>query len=133
MNDYNQIAAKYNRQENCHFNEDRSRFYSGTGYLVERDLPGFIAQYNPVKEILDFGCGTGLSTRLLKMSGFNALGADISETALKIAQGEDPAGKYIKIKRHEALPFVDAHFFYGRVCFCFNRITHYRSVNAVFC
>lgn len=43
---------------------------------------------------MDFGCGTGRSTRFLKKIGFEAIGIDISEDMLKQARARDPEGDY---------------------------------------
>ena len=43
---------------------------------------------------IDFGCGTGRSTRFLKRLGFQAIGIDISEDMLGIARKLDLAGEY---------------------------------------
>jgi len=46
---------------------------------------------------LDFGCGTGRSTRFLQKLGFDTIGVDISDDMLKLARETDPAGKYLKV------------------------------------
>lgn len=81
--------------------EDRKRAESyarlefpGTYYLAYRDLPEIIAAHAKGNEALDFGCGTGRSTRFLKKLGFRAIGIDISEDMLKLARATDPEGDY---------------------------------------
>ena len=44
--------------------------------------------------MLDFGCGTGRSTRFLRGLGFGVVGVDISEPMLVRARELDPGGEY---------------------------------------
>ena len=81
--------------------EDRKRAESyarlefpGTYYLAYRDLPEIIAAHAKGNLGLDFGCGTGRSTRFLKKLGFTAVGIDISEDMLHLARAADPEGDY---------------------------------------
>jgi ubiquinone/menaquinone biosynthesis C-methylase UbiE len=48
-----------------------------TYYLAYRDLPNIIEEHVKGKKALDFGCGTGRSTRFLRKIGFNAVGVTI--------------------------------------------------------
>ena len=66
----------------------------GTYYLAFRDLPEILAAHVSGRRALDFGCGAGRSTRFLKQLGFDALGADVSESMLAIARRRDPGGVY---------------------------------------
>ncbi|HZR26755.1 MAG TPA: class I SAM-dependent methyltransferase [Vicinamibacterales bacterium] len=68
--------------------------WSGTYWLVRRDLPGILARHVHGCHALDFGCGTGRSTRLLTACGFAVTGVDISEPMLERARAIDPAGRY---------------------------------------
>jgi SAM-dependent methyltransferase len=43
---------------------------------------------------LDFGCGTGRSTRFLHRCGFDVVGVDIAEPMIRKARQLDPAGDY---------------------------------------
>ena len=54
----------------------------GTYYLAFGDLPALIRRYDHGSRALDFGCGTGRSTRLLRNLGLNVIGADISQAML---------------------------------------------------
>ncbi len=51
---------------------------SGTGYLAYRDIPMLIQKYVKGERALDFGCGTGYSTRLIREMNFDVVGVDIS-------------------------------------------------------
>lgn len=68
--------------------------FPGTYYLAYRDLPEIISQHVRGKKALDFGCGTGRSTRFLKQLGFEVVGADIAEDMVKKARQMDPRGDY---------------------------------------
>ena len=68
--------------------------FPGTYYLAYRDLPELISRHVKGRRGLDFGCGTGRSTRFLKSLGFEAVGVDIAEDMLKEARALDPGGDY---------------------------------------
>ena len=68
--------------------------FPATYSLAYRDLPAIIAEHVTGREALDFGCGTGRSTRFLKKLGFNATGIDISSNMIQRARNADPAGNY---------------------------------------
>jgi ubiquinone/menaquinone biosynthesis C-methylase UbiE len=68
--------------------------FPGTYYLAYRDLPAIIGKHVTGNTALDFGCGTGRSTRFLKRLGFNALGIDISSNMIRLAQKADTDGSY---------------------------------------
>jgi SAM-dependent methyltransferase len=68
--------------------------HPGTYYLAFRDLPTILHQHVRGDQALDFGCGTGRSTRFLRDLGFHALGIDIAEAMLAHARERDPDGEY---------------------------------------
>jgi SAM-dependent methyltransferase len=68
--------------------------FPGTYYLAYRDLPTILAEHVRGKRALDFGCGTGRSTRFLRALGFSVVGADIAEHMLVRARERDPQGDY---------------------------------------
>lgn len=68
--------------------------FPGTYYLAYRDLPDIISRHVKGWEAIDFGCGTGRSTRFLIKLGFDVIGIDISEEMLKKAREIDPRGDY---------------------------------------
>jgi len=76
--------------------------FPGTYYLAYRDLPEIIAQHVNGNVALDFGCGTGRSTRFLQKLGFQATGIDISQAMIAKASALDPNGDYRAIQ--------DGHF-----------------------
>ncbi len=72
---------------------DRLEF-PGTYYLAYRDLPAIISEHVQGRTALDFGCGTGRSTRFLRKLGFDVVGVDIAEHMLALARKRDPDGEY---------------------------------------
>lgn len=66
----------------------------GTYDLVFRNLPGLLQQYVAGMRAVDFGCGTGRSTRFLQRLGFATTGLDISYEMVTIARRRDPGGDY---------------------------------------
>jgi SAM-dependent methyltransferase len=85
--------------ENSWGNQTRAESYArlefpNTYYLAYRDLPKIIAAHVTGKQAVDFGCGTGRSTRFLKQLGFDVIGVDISPDMLRIARELDKSGVY---------------------------------------
>ena len=78
----------------------------GTYDLVFRNLPELLKRHAEGARAVDFGCGTGRSTRFLQELGFTTTGIDISEEMVTIARNRDPDGTYAVIQDGEfsALP-----------------------------
>jgi SAM-dependent methyltransferase len=72
--------------------------FPGTYYLAYRDLPEIIFKNVKGRKAIDFGCGTGRSTRFLHKLGFDAVGVDIAEDMIMKARQIDPEGNYLLIK-----------------------------------
>jgi 2-polyprenyl-3-methyl-5-hydroxy-6-metoxy-1,4-benzoquinol methylase len=88
--------------ENSYSNTTRADSYAklefpNTYYLAYRDLPEIINKHVSGKKAIDFGCGSGRSTRFLQNQGFEVTGIDISEEMLQKAREFDPAGNYQKV------------------------------------
>jgi len=84
---------------NCYADASRADAYAtlefaNTYYLAYRDLPEILAEHVTGTRSLDFGCGTGRSTRFLRELGFHVTGVDVSEDMLRIARSTDPSGDY---------------------------------------
>ena len=84
---------------NCYQDVSRANAYAtlefaNTYYLAYRDLPAIMSEHVTGTKALDFGCGTGRSTRFLRKLGFNVTGVDISEDMLRVARTLDPSGDY---------------------------------------
>ena len=100
---------------NVYEDDERARAYAtlefpGTYYLAFRDLPVLIRRHNHGSRALDFGCGTGRSTRFLRNLGLNVIGADISEAMLDQARALDSSGKYHLIRNNIAEEFAPGSF-----------------------
>lgn len=72
--------------------------FQNTYYLAYRDLPEIILEQVKGRKAMDFGCGTGRSTRFLQKLGFDAIGVDISEDMIKKAREVEPQGDYRLVK-----------------------------------
>jgi len=75
--------------------------FPNTYYLAYRDLPDIIRTHVQGKRAVDFGCGTGRSSRFLKSLGFETIGIDISHDMLERARALDPGGDYRLVKDAE--------------------------------
>jgi SAM-dependent methyltransferase len=71
--------------------------FPGTYYLAYRDLPELIGAYVTGARAMDFGCGTGRSTRFLRELGFDVVGVDIADRMLAKARERDPGGDYRRV------------------------------------
>lgn len=88
---------------NCYEDVSRAGAYAtlefaNSYYLAYRDLPTILSEYVTGKRALDFGCGTGRSTRFMRKLGFNVTGVDVSEDMLRIARATDPSGDYRTVR-----------------------------------
>jgi ubiquinone/menaquinone biosynthesis C-methylase UbiE len=81
----------------------------GTQYLAFRDVPKLIQKHVSGTHALDYGCGAGRSTRLLKSLGLDTVGVDVSNDMLQQARLKDTKGLYRNIKSGE-LPFDNESF-----------------------
>ncbi|MCD4793474.1 MAG: class I SAM-dependent methyltransferase [Bacteroidales bacterium] len=84
--------------------------FPGTYYLAYRDLSKIILKHVKGYKAIDFGCGTGRSTRFIKEIGFNTTGIDNSEKMTEHAKKNDPTGAYILIKDSNFEQFEKNHF-----------------------
>ncbi len=96
--------------------------FPGTYFLAYRDLPEIIARHVKGTEVLDFGCGTGRSSRFLKNLGFKVTGIDISENMLQKAREFDPEGDYRLVKEDDYSQFPDFSFDLIQSIFTFDNI-----------
>lgn len=96
--------------------------FPGTYYLAFRDLPEILARHVAGRKALDFGCGTGRSTRFLRKLGFDTQGIDIAEEMIRRAQAFDPAGDYRPVADSDLGPFADSTFDLVLAAFPFDNI-----------
>src|SRR5579872_6130227 len=82
---------------NCYDDRARAEAYArlefaNTYHLAFRDLPTIFAEHVKGSRALDFGCGTGRSTRFLRRLGFKVTGIDIAPPMIAKAREMDAAG-----------------------------------------
>ena len=68
--------------------------FANTYYLAFRDLPAIINEHVSGTKAVDFGCGTGRSTRFIRQLGFEVVGIDIAPEMIAKARKFDPSGDY---------------------------------------
>ena len=112
---------------NVYEDEARARAYAtlqfpGTYYLAFRDLPHLIHRYGRGLQALDFGCGTGRSTRFLRDLGLQVIGVDISRAMLDQARALDPSGQYYLVRNRLIDEFVPHKFHVILAAFTFDNI-----------
>lgn len=96
--------------------------WNGTYYLVRRDLPGILQEHVPMGKALDFGCGSGRSTRLLRDLGYPVVGIDVSEAMIARARQLDAGQDYRVIADGDFSEFEPAGFDLVLACFPFDNI-----------
>lgn len=96
--------------------------FANTYYLAYRDLPAILADHVIGKNALDFGCGTGRSTRFLRKLGFAVTGVDVSEDMLRIARSTDPSGDYRLVPGDNLSQFAGGTFDLVLSAFTFDNI-----------
>lgn len=96
--------------------------FPGTYYLAFRDIPALVARHVPGPKALDFGCGTGRSSRLLRDLGLQIVGIDISAAMLDEARRRDPSGDYRLVRvgdlgtlGHETFDVILAAFTFDNI------------------
>ncbi len=96
--------------------------FPGTYHLAFRDLPEIISEYVKGKRALDYGCGTGRSTRFLRKLGFDVVGVDIAENMIRKARELDPAGNYRLVKDESLNEFKDKIYDLVLAAFTFDNV-----------
>lgn len=96
--------------------------FPNTYYLAYRDLPRIIAGRCVGKKAMDFGCGTGRSTRFLKDLNFDVVGLDISAKMIEQALQIDPLGDYHLIQKANFAGFQKNQFDLLLCVFTFDNI-----------
>lgn len=96
--------------------------FPNTYFLAYRDLPEITKKHIDGSIALDFGCGTGRSTRFLKKQGFDVIGIDISTDMLSKARKFDPDGNYQLVTDGNYTQFEDKSFDLIQSIFTFDNI-----------
>jgi ubiquinone/menaquinone biosynthesis C-methylase UbiE len=96
--------------------------FPGTYYLAYRDLPEIIFEHVKGRKAIDFGCGTGRSTRFLQRLRFSTVGVDIAEDMIKKARELDPKGDYRLIKDGDFSQFKGDAYDLALSAFTFDNI-----------
>lgn len=96
--------------------------FPGTYYLAYRNLPEIIFKHVKARKAIDFGCGTGRSTRFLQKLGFSVVGVDISLDMIKKAREMDPKGDYRLIEEGNFTQFKDNAYDLALSVFTFDNI-----------
>jgi SAM-dependent methyltransferase len=112
---------------NVYEDKERARAYAtlqfpGTYYLAFRDLPALVRHHSHGHRALDFGCGTGRSTRFLRNLGLEVIGVDISQAMLDQARALDPSGEYYLVRDSIAGEFAAGSFDVILAAFTFDNI-----------
>lgn len=96
--------------------------FPGTYYLAYRDLPEIIFEHVKGRKAMDFGCGTGRSSRFLRKLGFDVVGVDISEDMVRKAKEIDSDGDYRVVADGDLSQFADGTFDLVLSAFTFDNI-----------
>jgi SAM-dependent methyltransferase len=123
--------------DNVYNDRERAEAYArlefpGTYYLAYRDLPPIIAGHVRGTAALDFGCGTGRSTRFLHRLGFAAIGVDIADDMIKLARAKDPGSEYVLVKDGDLGHWRDKAFDLVLSVFTFDNIPTMQKKVALF-
>ena len=96
--------------------------FPGTYYLAFRDLPALVAQHATGRRALDFGCGTGRSTRFLTQLGFETTGVDSAPEMIAHARTFDADGDYRLTADGDLGKLADTRFDLILAAFTFDNI-----------
>lgn len=103
--------------------------FPGTYFLAFRDLPAIIRAHVSGVTALDFGCGTGRSTRFLRELGYRVVGVDVAEAMLRHARQADPHGEYVHVADGDLAPLSGRRFDLVFSAFTFDNVpTHEHKV-----
>lgn len=96
-----------------YLNSEDAKKYSLSGienttyYLAYRDIPALLKKHAKGVRALDYGCGTGRSTRFLKDLNFETIGVDTSKEMLQQALEIDAKNHYLLIENGK-IPVLDS-------------------------
>ncbi len=112
---------------NCYEDSTRADAYAtlefkNTYHLAYRDIPAILAAHVSGRKSLDFGCGTGRSTRFLRQQGFEVTGVDIADDMIRKARELDPTGDYHLVPGDDLSSFVSESYDLILAAFTFDNI-----------
>lgn len=92
------------------YDEGYYRYRESTrDFRIEAELLYRLLRPGPGSRILEVGCGGGALLSFLEGKGHEAVGVDILEEAVRLAQMAAPSSRVLRA-RAEQLPFADASF-----------------------
>ncbi|HXZ80008.1 MAG TPA: class I SAM-dependent methyltransferase [Terriglobales bacterium] len=117
---------------NCYDDTTRAEAYASlefanTYYLAFRDLPAIFSEHVSGKRALDFGCGTGRSTRFLRRLGFQVIGVDIAPKMIAKARELDKVGDYRVVENDDLSALQAAAFDLVLSAFTFDNIPGWQT------
>jgi SAM-dependent methyltransferase len=96
--------------------------FANTYYLAYRDVPEIVREHVSGRHALDFGCGTGRSTRFLRSLGFITTGVDIASEMVAKARELDAHGDYRLLREGDFTPLGGERFDLVLSMFTFDNI-----------
>ena len=106
--------------------------FPGTYYLAYRDLSEIIDKHVKGRKAIDFGCGTGRSTRFLRKHGFEVIGIDIASDMIEKAREMDPQGDYRLVDDGKLSQFEASSYDLVLSLFTFDNIPTMQKKVAIF-
>ena len=117
---------------NCYEDATRAESYAhlefaNTYYLAYRDLPQIISEHIAGTKAIDFGCGTGRSTRFARQLGLSVTGVDIAPEMIAKARELDPGGDYRLIQGTDLSGFQTRRYDLVLSVFTFDNIPGFET------
>ena len=117
---------------NCYEDATRAESYAhlefaNTYYLAYRDLPQIISEHIAGTKAIDFGCGTGRSTRFARQLGLSVTGVDIAPEMIAKARELDPGGDYRLIQGTDLSEFQTGRYDLVLSVFTFDNIPGFET------
>jgi SAM-dependent methyltransferase len=117
---------------NCYEDATRAEAYAhlefaNTYYLAYRDLPQIISKHVAGTKAIDFGCGTGRSTRFAHQLGLSVTGVDIAPEMIAKARELDPGGDYRLIQGTDLSEFQTGTYDLVLSVFTFDNIPGFET------
>ncbi len=112
---------------NCYEDGARAEAYAtlefkNTYHLAYRDIPAILGAHVRGRKSVDFGCGTGRSTRFLRQLSFEVTGIDIAEDMIRKARELDPSGDYRLVHDDDLRSFPSGTYDLVLAAFTFDNI-----------